>query len=210
MTSLVHAVVVEKPNKSLEKWIVAIIAIHTFGTLGTAYTYSIRHTDDFGWISMMISWVIFGVVVPIVGLGAARQADKKRLAIFAGIQAFVGVCNVVNFLSFTSVFVQVMLWCQSSDCQDGFTSGNRSCAIVLANQTYEMDIEYCQHLDLNVMTSFFYGALAVVSLCAAIHAQRQRDIQVAEIITVTNVQTTAPIIDIPAPPEDEIEVETIE
>ena len=210
MSSVVHAVLVEKPNKSLETWIVGIVAIHTIGTVGTAYAYSIRHTDEFGWISMLISWVTFGVIVPIFGLGAARRADNKRLAIFTGIQAFVGVCNAVNFLSFTSVFIQVLLWCQSSNCQNVFANGNRSCAIDLANQTYEMGIEYCQHLDLNLMTSFFYGALATVSLCAAMHAQRQKDIRVAEIVTINSVTPNIHDTSVPAPPEDGLEVETID
>lgn len=191
MSSIVHATIVEKPSKNLDRWIVAVVFVHTMYAIFCSV--ATRRTDDLGWGTVVVTWLIFGIIVPILGLAAARSMNKARLAVFGGVQAFVAVLHTVNFLTFTSVFVQVAMWCQSAECTQGFKSGNRSCYVVMANETYDMGIEYCEHLDVDLMMSIFYALLACVSFGTAIGAQRQKNVTLADIVTVRRVSCDVPL-----------------
>lgn len=190
MSSIVHATIVEKPSKNLDRWIVAVVFVHT---LYAIFCSALAITKEQAWVSMVVTWLIFGIIVPILGLGAARSMNKTRLAVFGGVQAFVAVLHTVNFLTFTSVFVQVAMLCQSTECTQGFKSGNRSCYVVMANETYDMGIEYCEHLYVDLMMSIFYALLACVSFGTAIGAQRQKSVTLADIVTVQRVSCDVPL-----------------
>lgn len=192
MSTIVHAVIVEKPNKELGKWIKAIVFTHGAFSLYTVYSYKLHHAPEYKWWSLLISWMFLGVLIPILGLRASETADKRRLNIFSGIQAFIAVCNAVNFLAFTSVLIQVMDWCGSRECARQFTR-NESCAVVFANETVMMDESYCEETNYNIGTAFGFALLAFTSCMGSMQARKMNEVKLAEVTYVQPVSVHVPI-----------------
>lgn len=192
MSTIVHAVIVEKPNKELGKWIKAIVFTHGAFSLYTVYSYKLHHVPEYKWWSLLISWMFLGVLIPIMGLRASETTDKRRLNIFSGIQAFIAVCNAVNFLAFTSVLIQVMDWCGSRECAREFAR-NGSCAVVFANETVTMDESYCDETNYNIGTAFGFALLAFTSCMGSMQARKMNGVKLAEVTYVQPVSVHVPI-----------------
>ena len=195
-----EAQIVEKPNAALAMWIKALVIVHGSFSLYTAYSYQLHNATDIRWVGLGCSWFFFGIIVPILGLRASEQSDKRRLALFSGIQGFVGFCNLINFLSFASVLVTLMNLCSSDDCQRMFKSRNHSCLVSLSNETYEMSESYCDDNFYNVGTAFFFLLLSWVSCMGAMSARQMNEIKVVSVVSVVHqsVGRFAPMI----PPEE--------
>lgn len=192
MSTIVHAVIVEKPNKELGKWIKAIVFTHGAFSLYTVYSYKLHHVPEYKWWSLLISWMFLGVLIPMMGLRASETTDKRRLNIFSGIQAFIAVCNAVNFLAFTSVLIQVMDWCGSRECAREFAR-NGSCAVVFANETVMMDESYCGETNYNIGTAFGFALLAFTSCMGSMQARKMNEVKLAEVTYVQPVSVRVPI-----------------
>ena len=200
MSGIVHAVIVEKPNKDVEKWIKVIILMHTVFTLYTAYSYELHQVPEYRWWSLLISWLFLGVFVPLIGVRASERADRRRLYIFSGIQMFIGVCNVINFLAFTVVLLQVVNWCSSEVCRAEFETRNQSCLVIFANDTLEMNESYCEDIYLNMGTAVGFALLAMVSCMGGLSARKMNEVKLAEVTYVERVSVTRGM---PSVPEDD-------
>ena len=194
-----EAQIVEKPNADLAMWIKLLVVVHSTFSLYTAYSYRLHDATDIRWATLGFSWFFLGVIVPLLGLRASEQADKRRLALFSGIQGFVGFCNLINFLSFTSVLASVMNWCSSDECQQMFQSRNHSCLVSISNETYEMSESYCKDNSYNVGTAFFFLLLSWVSCMGAMSARKMNEIKIVSVVSVVRHSVN----DVPlVPPED--------
>lgn len=182
-----EAQLVEKPNGQLASWIKALVVVHGCFTLYTAYSYKLHHADDLRWSILGATWLLFGILIPLMGLRASENVDKSRLALFSGIQGFVGFFNLVNFLSFSSVLTTVMSWCSSDDCQEQFVSRNHSCLVSVANETYEMSERYCIETPYNIGTAMFFALLSFVSCRGAMAARQMNAVKVVSIVSVDHV-----------------------
>lgn len=206
MSAVVHAVIVEKPNKDVDKWIKVIVFVHAAFSLYTAYTYKLHHVSRDRWWSLLISWLFLGVLIPLIGVRASERADKWRLSIFSGVQVFIGACNIINFLAFTSVLLQVIEWCSSLECDEQFAQ-NGSCFVLFANETVEMSESYCEDTDLNIGTSMGFALLALVSCMGGISARRMSEVKVAEVTYVEQCPVVP--VDFPVAPEDQVDSESL-
>jgi len=202
----VQGILVEKPNKDLSKWIRAIIFTHAAFSIFTAYLYELHHVEDVRWYGLVISWVIFGVFVPLIGYKASQKTEKRRLAIFGAIQGIVGFYNLINFLAFSSVLLTVIDWCMSDDCLAQFETRNHSCLVSFSNETYDMDYSYCKDTPKNIVTALFFALLSFTSCMGALHARKMKDVQIVQVITTEQVSVPQ-IQRVPrvyTPPEDSV------
>jgi hypothetical protein len=197
-----EAQIVEKPNADLATWIRALVVVHGTFSLYTAYSYKIHHATDIRWMTLAFTWFFLGVMVPLMGLRASEKLDKKRLALFSGIQGFVGFFNLINFLSFASVLSTVMNWCSSDECQEMFVTRNHSCLVSLSNETYEMAESYCDDTPYNVGTALFFLLLSWVSCMGATAARQMHEVKVVSVVSVS--RTAVPCRTVPVIPGDVI------
>jgi len=190
----VQGILVEKPNADLAKWIKAIIFVHTAFCLFTSYIYYKQQVSEMRWYGLLVSWVLFGLIVPAVGCRASQKTEKKRLSVFSGIQGFLGFCNLINFLSFSSILTTVINWCFSDNCLAQFDTKNHSCAVNFGNQTYEMDESYCQDIPQNIGTALFFALLSFTSCMGAIHARKMKQIEIVDVVMVEHQRVGMPQI----------------
>lgn len=203
-----EAQIIEKPNADLAKWIKALVVVHGLFTLYTAYSYRLHHVSDLRWSILGATWMLFGVFIPLLGLRASENVDKSRLAMFSGIQGFVGFYNLINLMSFSSVLGTVINWCSSEDCQDQFLYRNHSCLVSLANETYEMSERYCEETSYNIGTAMFFALLSFVSCRGAIAARQMNAVKVVSIVSVDHVSVRGGA-NVPIPEDLESYVENI-
>jgi len=195
MSSLtVQGVLVEKPNSDLVKWIRAIIFVHTAFSLFTAYIYSTHQVADYRWTGLLVSWSIFGLLIPMIGLGASKRTEKTRLSLFSGIQACLGFCNLINFLSFSSLLITVINWCVSDECLAQFDTRNKTCLVEFGDGTYEMAQSYCQDIPQNIGTALFFAMLSFTSCMGAIHARKMKQIEIVDVVMVERTRIGGPVV----------------
>ena len=145
-------------------------------------------------MTLIFSWFFLGIVIPLMGLRASEQSDKRKLALFSGLQAFVGGCNFINFLSFTSVLATVMNWCSSDECQRMFASRNHSCLVTVSTETYEMSESYCEDSFYNVGSAFFFLLLTWVSCMGAMSARKMNEIRVVSVLSSQRQSCSVPMV----------------
>lgn len=208
MSSLtVQGVLVEKPNSDLVKWIKAIIFVHSTFCVFTAYIYTMHEVTDYRWTTLLASWAIFGLIIPMIGLGASKKTEKTRLSCFSGIQAFLGFCNLINFLSFSSLMITVINWCVSDECLAQFDTRNKSCIVQLADEKYEMDQSYCQDIPQNIGTALFFALMSFTSCMGAIHARKMKQIEIVDVVMIERTRVGAPAVE--GIPEDiQVDIQT--
>jgi len=194
MPVVVEGVLVEKPNATLHVWIRAIVIVHTLGLLFTAYTYELHHVQQMEWFYLFFSWLVLGIIIPCCGMKASMKTDKKCLAVFSGVQGFVGFCNLINLFVFTSLMVSVISWCVSETCQKEFLTRNGTCAVDMGNSTYDMDEKYCDNIPNNMGTAIFFGLLSFVSCMGAVQARKVNEVKIVHVITMEaqNIVPTVP------------------
>lgn len=204
----VQGVLVEKPNSDLVKWIRAIIFVHTAFSLFTAYVYNTHQVSDYRWTGLLVSWAIFGLLIPMIGIGASNKTEKKRLSLFSGIQAFLGFCNFINFVSFSSLLLTVINWCVSDECLAQFDTRNKSCLVEFGDETYEMAQSYCQDVPQNIGTALFFALMSFTSCMGAIHARKMKQIEIVDVVMIERGRVGAPPMDgIPEDVQFEIRAE---
>ena len=199
MSSLtVQGVLIEKPNSDLVKWIMAIIVTHAMFCAFTAFTYMTHDVADYRWTGLLASWAIFGLIIPMIGIGASKKTEKTRLSLFSGVQAFLGFCNLINFLSFSSLLITVINWCVSDECLAQFDTRNKTCVVQLADKKYEMAQSYCQDIPQNIGTALFFALLSLTSFMGAIHARKMNQIEIVDVVMVERTRVGAPpVVGIP-------------
>lgn len=181
---LYEAVVVEKPNVNLVKWIKTLIFTHTLFSLYSAYYYEIHHVTNTSWWLLLLSWIIFGIIVPFIGLKASTNLDKSRLKIFSAIEWFVGFWNIITSLSMGSTLAMVVDWCNSDTCLAQFETMNHSCAIQIQDEIYNMDESFCDEIPWHVGTTLFYGLVAYVSCMGSISARTMNNVKLISAVSV--------------------------
>lgn len=193
---LYEAVIIDKPNADLVKWIKALIIVNTVFSLFTAYQYELHNASKVSWWYLFFSWLLCGILIPILGLKASEALDKRRLLFFSGIQWFIGFWNLINCLAFTSVLASVISWCTSDECQRQFLMSNNTCRVFVADDEFDMAASYCDEIPYNVCTAFFFALISYVSCFSATSA---RTMQSVKVITAISVESQV----VPSIPEDE-------
>jgi len=180
-----EAIVIEKPNTNLVKWIKTLIITHTLFSLYSAYYYEIHHVTDIKWWYLLITWIVFGILIPFIGLRASINVDKKQLGLFGSIELFVGFWNLITCLSIGSTLAMIMDWCHSDSCLAQFETMNRSsCAVKIQDETYHMDKSYCDEIPWHVGTTVFYGLVAYVSCMGSISARAMNKVKVISAVSL--------------------------
>lgn len=166
--------------------------VHTAFSLFTAYVYTTHQVSDYRWTGLLVSWAIFGLLIPMIGIGASKKTEKMRLSLFSGIQAFLGFCNFINFVSFSSLLLTVINWCVSDECLAQFDTRNNSCLVEFNDETYEMAQSYCQDIPQNIGTALFFALMSFTSCMGAIHARKMKQIEIVDVVMIERVRSGAP------------------
>lgn len=146
----------ERSTTNMYRWLACSTAVFQAQTL---YLLVISYNSMTLWPWFVGYFVVFGLGVPTLGHYCVHR--EQHLYCFAGLQATIGVCNLVFFIVGLCSIVTLHSLCHS--CLEVFKNNNDTCEVGLP---VELDVAWCSECKY-IVPSILLGVTTYVSFMSA-------------------------------------------
>lgn len=195
---VVTGVLVEEPNLKVLIWIRYTMIMYLF-----QFTYLISTLNENNVVQIiwtLAHYVLFGVIVPIIGAYGARKPNWPSLVCFSGTQSMLCVLNVVSVGAIISTAIGLAQLCstcnfdKNTTCVVPFRTGIRGGGFV--NQTSPNNITLYKSWCEESQTSYILPvismiAIAYISFRSAVSARKMGK---TKTIQVVHIDQCVPVV----------------
>jgi len=186
---------VEEPNVKLANWTRVIALIYFLHSVSVCIHYLLSDTTEYQWVALVVSTFICVCWLPLCGYQSSKTPGSGALALFTGVQGFLGCWNLCSLVSLWMFVTTIIAVCHR--CEPTFKAGNQTC-LVDTNATVEIAVETCakpwpsmEHMA----TTLMLLAMTTVSWVGTVLARKTVKSKTTHIITVGTVQVPdAPVV----------------
>lgn len=89
-TMVVTGQLIEEPNVKLAKWTKVIALIYFIHSLTVCIQYLLSDATEYQWLALLVSTFIFAFWLPLCGYQSSKKPGSGGLALFTGVQGFLG------------------------------------------------------------------------------------------------------------------------